>query len=67
MNCYRSVEEPTQNEDYDNYELHHPPCEKTIVSYYDNANFEPNGSNDDYEYTSGNSGTFYGGEIGSIL
>lgn len=36
-NCYRSVDEPTGCEDYDRYELHHPPCERTQVSYYDTS------------------------------
>ena len=37
---YRSVAEPTKYEDYDNYEMHHPPSEKTQVSYYE-ASFDP--------------------------
>ena len=28
-NCYRSVDEPTGSEDYDVYELHHSPCQRT--------------------------------------
>lgn len=34
---YQSIDdhEPTVHEDYDTYELHHPPCEKTKESYYD--------------------------------
>mmetsp|Transcript_8527 Transcript_8527/g.19087 ORF Transcript_8527/g.19087 Transcript_8527/m.19087 type:complete len:149 (-) Transcript_8527:143-589(-) len=32
---YRSVVEPTGYEDYDTYELHHPPCERTHMSQYD--------------------------------
>ena len=38
---YRSVVEPTRYEDYDHYELHHPPSEKTQFSYYD-ASYDPN-------------------------
>lgn len=38
--CYRSVEEPTLQEDYDGLELHHSVCEKTQVSYY-NYSYDP--------------------------
>eukprot|EP00581_Thalassiosira_minuscula_P011841 CAMPEP_0183725946 /NCGR_PEP_ID=MMETSP0737-20130205/21939_1 /TAXON_ID=385413 /ORGANISM="Thalassiosira miniscula, Strain CCMP1093" /LENGTH=166 /DNA_ID=CAMNT_0025957125 /DNA_START=188 /DNA_END=688 /DNA_ORIENTATION=+ len=40
-NCYRSLDEPTSCEDYDQYELHHPPCSKTQASYYDTS-YDPN-------------------------
>lgn len=37
-NCYRCVEEPTESEDYDGHELHHPPSEKTNeISYFDDS------------------------------
>eukprot|EP01083_Nonionella_stella_P036840 100481_1 len=40
-NCYRSLGEPTECEDYDRHELHHPPCERTQESYYE-ASYDPN-------------------------
>ena len=50
-NCYRSVDEPTRCEDYDTYELHHPPCERTQVSHCDGS-YVPSGG---------------GGEMGFII
>mmetsp|Transcript_4566 Transcript_4566/g.11512 ORF Transcript_4566/g.11512 Transcript_4566/m.11512 type:complete len:152 (-) Transcript_4566:203-658(-) len=45
-NCYRSVAEPTALEDYDTYELHHPPCERTMRMEYHfdgDAHVDPGG------------------------
>lgn len=42
-NCYRSVHEPTGCEDYDTYELHHPPCERTQVPPYYDDSFDSGG------------------------
>mmetsp|Transcript_16417 Transcript_16417/g.29816 ORF Transcript_16417/g.29816 Transcript_16417/m.29816 type:complete len:163 (+) Transcript_16417:232-720(+) len=52
-----SLDEPTGCEDYDMYELHHPPCERahehaSHASYYD-ASYDP--------------GSQSGGEMGSII
>jgi len=38
--CYRSVEEPTLHEDYDELEMHHSVSEKTHSSYY-NYSYDP--------------------------
>mmetsp|Transcript_17395 Transcript_17395/g.32602 ORF Transcript_17395/g.32602 Transcript_17395/m.32602 type:complete len:152 (-) Transcript_17395:221-676(-) len=39
-NCYRSVDEPTECEDYDGDTLHHPPCERTHESSYFDDSYE---------------------------
>mmetsp|Transcript_14498 Transcript_14498/g.31194 ORF Transcript_14498/g.31194 Transcript_14498/m.31194 type:complete len:151 (+) Transcript_14498:314-766(+) len=39
-NCYRSVDEPTDCEDYDGDTLHHPPCERTHESSYFDDSYE---------------------------
>jgi len=36
-NTIDTHETATSKEDYDRYELHHRPCEKTQVSYYDTS------------------------------
>jgi len=49
--AYRSVKEPSHFEDYDRYELHHRPSEKTQFSYY-SASYDPSAN---------------GGESGSVV
>mmetsp|Transcript_15909 Transcript_15909/g.34399 ORF Transcript_15909/g.34399 Transcript_15909/m.34399 type:complete len:134 (+) Transcript_15909:2295-2696(+) len=51
-NLYRSVEEPSRFEDYDAFELHCMPSEKTLFTSYYNASWDPSGG---------------GGESGSIV